>query len=225
MSNGGRRAGCGIALAVGAAVFGLAAFATGEWAAAVYSGVGFAAVLLPLGWLLGRKYDRMVARAEKDCLTASFNRSFMERCFVKLSEQATRGRKKISVTLVDVNDFKSINDTYGHLAGDRVLVQLAEALQNCSERGEIVGRWGGDEFILLSPYAERSGAAALHRRIAERMEALSRQKDKPISVAVGTAVFPEDGLYLDELLHKADQLMYADKKERKQDGALPRKQA
>ncbi|MBB6731951.1 GGDEF domain-containing protein [Cohnella zeiphila] len=215
MGNVGRRWGCGLAVSIGAAAGALSAFATDAWTFAVCSGAGFAAALLLPGWLLGRKYDRVVAESERDCLTALFNRSFMERCFSGLSEQATRGRKKISVTLVDVNDFKSINDTYGHGAGDRVLVQLAKALQTCSDRGEIVGRWGGDEFVLLSPYAERGSSPSLHRHIAERMEQLSRQEDKPISVAVGTAVFPEDGLYLDELLHEADRRMYADKLERK----------
>lgn len=176
------------------------------------NGIGFACVLFPLGWILGKHFDRIKARSERDGLTSAFTRTFIERCFVRLSDQARRGKKRISVTLVDLNDFKSINDTYGHVSGDHVLALLAKALQTCAERGEIVGRWGGDEFLLLSPYAVRGASNSLHRLIEERMQRLSESENKPISVAIGTAVFPEDGSTLEQLLQAADRGMYEDKK-------------
>jgi diguanylate cyclase (GGDEF)-like protein len=226
MEHSGRRIGVALAAAVSLAVTGVTAWSAGSGEGratfAALAGGGFAAVLLPLGWLLGRHYDRIKARSERDSLTGSFNRGFMERCFERLSEQALRGNKRISVTIVDINDFKAINDTYGHRMGDRVLIQLAEALQESSVRGEIIGRWGGDEFLLLSPYAARGAANSLHLHIEECMERLSRLENIKISAAIGTAVFPEDGLTLDKLLHAADRSMYDDKSVRKKDEASVR---
>ncbi|WP_245347477.1 GGDEF domain-containing protein [Cohnella lubricantis] len=189
------------------------------------TGIGFACVLLPTGWMLGRHYDRIKSRSERDSLTNAFTRRFIDRCFTRLSEQALRGGKRISVTLVDLNDFKLINDTYGHRSGDEVLVQLAKALASCCNRGEIVGRWGGDEFLILSPYAVRGASNSLHRLIEERMERLSQSTDKPISVAIGTAVFPEDGKTLEQLLQTADRGMYEDKKLRKKEETIHRLKA
>lgn len=186
------------------------------------TGIGFACALFPLGWMLGRHYDRIKSRSERDSLTNVFTRRFIERCFARLSEQALRGNKRISVTLVDLNDFKAINDTYGHRSGDDVLVELAKTLETCCNRGEIVGRWGGDEFLLLSPYAARGTSNSLHRLIEERLERLSESENKPISAAIGTAVFPEDGMTLGQLLQAADRCMYEDKKGRKQEGQLER---
>ena len=220
----------GISLAViisvaAASVSAIGASAGGRDAVVVAIGIGFACVLMPIGWLLGLHYDHIKSRAERDSLTNVFTRRFIERCFARLSEQAMRGSKRISVTLIDLNDFKAINDTYGHRSGDQVLVQLARVLQSCTDRGEIVGRWGGDEFVLLSPYAVRGASNSLHRLIEEQLERLSQSENKPISVAVGTAVFPEDGKTLEQLLQEADRKMYEDKNSRKNEEPLQRLKA
>lgn len=225
MDHTGKRFGLAAGACIGLAVAGVVAFGVGIEGHETFvaaSGAGFAASLMALGWFVGRHYDRLRARSERDSLTGLFNRGFMERCYRRLSEQALRANKKMSVTIVDVNDFKEINDTYGHRTGDRVLALLAEALKLCSDRGEIVGRWGGDEFLLLSPYVERGTDNALHRNIEEQMERLSQKENKRISVALGTAIFPEEGSSLDQLLQAADRNMYADKNVRKKDEALKR---
>lgn len=208
-----------------ASVSAIGVSASGHEAIIYATGICFACVLIPIGWLLGKQYDRIKIRAERDSLTNVFTRRFIERCFVRLSEQALRGSKRISVTLIDLNDFKAINDTYGHRSGDHVLVQLAKTLQSCTDRGEIVGRWGGDEFLLLSPYAVRGASNSLHRLIEEQMERLSQSESKPISVAIGTAVFPEDGQTLEQLLQAADRKMYEDKNSRKNEEPLKRLKA
>ncbi|WP_027094506.1 hypothetical protein [Cohnella thermotolerans] len=90
MEHSGRRIGVALAAAVSLAVAGVTAWSAGSGEGratfAALAGGGFAAVLLPLGWLLGRHYDRIKARSERDSLTGSFNRGFMERCFERLSE-------------------------------------------------------------------------------------------------------------------------------------------
>lgn len=220
MEHSGKWIGFGLAGVISLAAASVAAMGAGDsgseaFVAAV--GAGFAVALLPLGWLLGRQYDRVKARSERDSLTDAFNRSFIDRCFARLAEQAGKGKKRISVTLIDLNDFKAINDTFGHLSGDQVLAQLAKTLQACSDRGEIVGRWGGDEFLLLSPYAVRGADNTLHRQIEEGLARLSQTLGKPLSAAVGTAVFPEDGQTLGQLLEVADRCMYEDKARRKKE--------
>jgi diguanylate cyclase (GGDEF) domain len=223
MERSGRFAGIGLGVLVSVAVALLAAAGTGWTGRELFvasSGIGFLLTLVPLGWHLGGKYDRMKERSVRDSLTCAYNRRFIEECFLRLSEQALRRNKKMTVTLIDVNDFKLINDTYGHLTGDHVLTRIVEALKERADRGEIVGRWGGDEFLLLSPYVERGAASSLHEQIGAKLESLSQSENKRVTVSIGSSVFPDDGVTLKQLVDNADWKMYEDKNRNKQEEAL-----
>ncbi|WP_219835844.1 GGDEF domain-containing protein [Paenibacillus sp. R14(2021)] len=177
--------------------------------------VVFASSMLTGGWMLGRKYDRLKEESTIDCLTNVYNRRFIEVNFNKLLKQAERKRKKMTIILLDVNDFKEVNDRFGHLQGDKALALIAETLRNCSERGEIAGRWGGDEFILICPYADDKGIERITKRIHEQLLSVSRRSGLRLSVSVGSASFPEHGGNLAQLTLAADTRMYADKYVRK----------
>lgn len=171
----------------------------------------FAAVILPGGWLLGRSYDRLKIDATVDSLTGAYNRRFVESTFGRLLRQASRKRKRMSVIMLDVNDFKEVNDRFGHQQGDSVLALIAETLRSCSDRGEIVGRWGGDEFILICPYADDKGMDRITKRIHDQLLGVSRRIGLRLSVSVGNSIFPDQGKDLNQLTNVADKKMYADK--------------
>lgn len=176
------------------------------------------AILLPIAWMLGRHVDRLRVTAAQDDLTKTWNRKFVTEAFPRLMHQATRNRKKLSVTIVDINDFKMINDSYGHHAGDQVLQRIAGALTECASKGEIVSRWGGDEFVVVCPYGRNAGEP-LSEKIRQALEQLSLKIGVHVSASIGTAVFPEDGHTLAELLKSADARMYGDKLRQKTDTA------
>ncbi|PZD94663.1 hypothetical protein DNH61_17065 [Paenibacillus sambharensis] len=181
-------------------------------------GLMAAAVLLsvsvPAGWYLGLRYDRLERQSCLDELTGVFNRRFIIRTVPVLLRQAADKRKRISVSVIDLNGFKTINDTYGHAAGDQLLCRVSEVLAGIAAKGEIVARWGGDEFIVVCPYGSGSPAATLHRGIEESLHKLSLQSGFKVTAAIGTSVFPEDGESLHELIAAADGRMYRCKRER-----------
>ncbi|QYR20570.1 GGDEF domain-containing protein [Paenibacillus sp. sptzw28] len=190
--------------------------------AASYAFAGvYAAAALPIAWLLGRKYDLLKSNSTIDCMTGLYNRGFIEANFPKLVNQAQRKRKKLTVLILDVNDFKEVNDRFGHEQGDQALRLVSETLQICAQRGEISGRWGGDEFIMICPYADDRLLEKLLQQLQEKLLRLSVITGFGLSVSVGSASFPEQGNQLSELAHTADKRMYADKKSRKMKHAEP----
>jgi diguanylate cyclase (GGDEF)-like protein/PAS domain S-box-containing protein len=143
-----------------------------------------------------------------DTLTGLPNRAlFMDRLKNELA--AERGNRRLSLLFLDLDRFKEINDTLGHAAGDRVLVEVARRLQNTLREGETLARLSGDEFVIV---AVGGGEAAA--RIAERIDrALAAPvaidgRDFAVSASVGIAVFPEDGRSAEDLLKHTDIAMY-----------------
>jgi diguanylate cyclase (GGDEF)-like protein len=169
-------------------------------------------VLGLIGWNIGRKFDELQGYAEKDSLTNAFNRRFLQRVFPRLAAQAARKNKKFSVLLLDMNGFKAINDTLGHEAGDVLLRLLADSLIGSARQGEIVGRWGGDEFSVICPYSDESKFANFKQDLDEHLALLSAEWNRPLSFSVGRASFPDDGTTLEILLREADRRMYEEKR-------------
>ncbi|MBO7748753.1 GGDEF domain-containing protein [Paenibacillus sp. MWE-103] len=223
MAKNGQVVGAAAALGMTAASAGLCYMASqGRALLPVEAGLGaFAAVVLSAGWLLGRCYDRLKTDATVDALTGVYNRRFIETTFRKLQRQASRKRKRMAVMLLDVNDFKDVNDRFGHQQGDSALALIAETLRLCAERGEFVGRWGGDEFILICPYADDKAIERITKRIHDQLLAVSRKIGLRLSVSTGCSVFPDHGKDLGQLTLAADKKMYADKYASKTQEAEP----
>lgn len=199
-----------------AALLGLYAMLDGHAvnpAVATLAAVFYVLVLLPAAWLAGKSYDRMRMIAMQDDLTRTWNRKYISVMLPKLLRQAEKRGKPLSVSLIDINDFKQINDSFGHQAGDQVLQLIAGALRGCAGKGEIVVRWGGDEFLFISPCCR--GGQPLAEAVGKAMDKLSKRIGSRVTASVGTAVFPEDGDALQTLLHHADRRMYDDKENRK----------
>lgn len=147
--------------------------------------------------------------ASTDALTALANRRAAS---LRLDELARRDLKEgtLSIALIDVDFFKSINDTYGHASGDRVLCHVSEVLRAVARGNDLTARWGGEEFLLVLDGA----SAATARVVAERVRGsiartpclLDSGKSVPITVSVGVATF--DGKGLDAFIDSADRALY-----------------
>src|SRR5688572_3012146 len=162
---------------------------------------------------LGKAFDRMGELAIRDELTAAYNRRFLLETLARERSRAERLAEPFSVCLVDLDHFKSINDTHGHGAGDAVLRHFA-ALAPRGLRGiDTFGRFGGEEFLLVLPGTDRQGALAVAERLRAATEATA-WPDLPagqrVTVSVGVATHAK-GEDVTNLLHRADQALYQGK--------------
>lgn len=156
--------------------------------------------------------------ASHDMLTGLPNRrKFDELCAIQLA-RASRSSEKIAMVLFDIDDFKCVNDDYGHDVGDKVLISIAERLKEFSRMADNVARHGGDEFtILLSGLNDRVEAEAALKRLYDLYEApiVVEGKSFPIHLSCGVAMYPENGITTEELLLKADKALYVAKRKGK----------
>ena len=151
-----------------------------------------------------------MAAALTDPLTGALNR----RGFVEAAErELTRARRygyPVGIAFVDVRGLKAVNDTDGHLAGDRLLKQVAATLRKSTRANDMVGRIGGDELAVLLPQQTAEGLAAVTRRVHAQLPAHRAELalHSPWDVTIGTATFPQDGQTLNKLLAVADSRLY-----------------
>jgi two-component system cell cycle response regulator len=155
---------------------------------------------------------RLEKQACTDQLTGIYNRRFLDNTLEMYVSRAARHERPLAVLLLDVDRFKDINDTLGHHAGDRVLVNIAGRLTRRLRREDIMGRWGGEEFMVLAPDTGASGAAALadalRRAIAESPVQLE-DRTLDITASVGWATWQHDSP--ENIMRRADAALYAAK--------------
>ena len=118
--------------------------------------------------------------------------------------RAGRSGGELSVALIDLDDFKAVNDGYGHLEGDRCLQELAQALERSVRAGDRCFRWAGDEFAALLPDTDHEGALQLLERVAEHVSATCERPDgRPLEISYGVSQLTEE-VSSDELVGMAD---------------------
>ena len=153
-----------------------------------------------------------------DDLTGLYNR----RGFTDLGEQnlklARRAGRGVALVYLDLDRFKTINDTLGHHVGDRALLKLSDILIASFRGSDIIARMGGDKFAVLAVEATVDGAALLLSRLRERIEDFNQSNREPYQLAVSIGMVRHDGedrIRLDDLLAKADAAMYEEKRNRR----------
>lgn len=152
------------------------------------------------------------SRAQRDPLTQLYNRRYLYDRLKTEIERSNRHERNLSLIMLDLDHFKGINDQYGHLAGDQVLVQVAKILEDLVRSEDICARWGGEEFIVLMPETDLSGAYYLAERLREALctsPIALNGSDTTVQVttSVGIATL-QPGVDMNEFLDTADQYLY-----------------
>jgi two-component system, sensor histidine kinase LadS len=164
--------------------------------------------------LLRHQEEHLRFMAQHDALTGLPNRLSMQQRLALAMELAKRNRKKLAVMLVDLDDFKAINDTRGHPAGDQALTQLAARLRTSVRGSDTVARYGGDEFVILAGELDRSeDAAVIAEKVADMIQVPVALPGGPaqVSCSIGISVYPDDAEEAQTLIELADKAMYASK--------------
>jgi diguanylate cyclase (GGDEF)-like protein len=149
-------------------------------------------------------------QAMVDELTGLYNRRFGEEYLRKLVALGRRFHRAFALLVLDLDHFKAFNDSFGHLAGDRLLRAFAAALMRPMRQSALAARWGGEEFLVILPETDADGAL----RVAQRLRSaivqvrLEETPATPVTVSIGVAVFPEHGGDERELLAAADRALY-----------------
>jgi two-component system, cell cycle response regulator len=160
-----------------------------------------------------------------DPLTGLWNYRYLRESLRREVERASRFGRMLTVLVLDLDHFKEVNDTYGHAAGDAVLVEFARRLRAGLREVDLAFRQGGEEFVVLLPETDAYGGAIVAERLGaairdipvpigrHRVDAAPRTvvQDIPISVSIGIAVYPEHGRTAQQVLDGADAALYAAK--------------
>jgi len=154
--------------------------------------------------------DRLAHQAHHDALTGLPNRVLLTDRLEQAIARAERWHRSVAVVLLDLDDFKVVNDSLGHGAGDRLLQEVGGRLRECMRSGDTVARLGGDEFVLVLPEADAEVAAHVANKVIEILHQPARLFDRDIvtTPSLGISIFPDDGALPASLLQAADTAMY-----------------
>lgn len=167
-------------------------------------------------------YDRLVGSLEvavqaaiTDKLTGVYNSGYLKHYLKNELKRADRHHHPVSLIMLDIDDFKRVNDRHGHLAGDFLLKEIAEKLANSIREIDVLGRFGGDEFVIILPYTQRENAAAVAERIRLEIEngagASGVQPAFEVSVSIGVAEYAPGVDTAQDVIQKADNALYTAK--------------
>jgi diguanylate cyclase len=164
-----------------------------------------------------RSANRLLHMATHDALTGLPNRTLLADRFSQACSRTQRRDITFSIMFLDLNEFKKVNDTYGHEVGDELLKTLGVLLKECIRREDTLSRISGDEFVILLENMTYENAQKVAQKIQAKLAQpmLIRGIELTIGISLGIAVYPDDGAEMSELLKKADARMYEAKKQSK----------
>lgn len=166
------------------------------------------AALAALAIFRAQQQEELEQLALTDGLTGlANNRAFWEALHRELA-RARRFNQPLSLLVLEIDKFKQVNDTYGHLKGDEALRSLARILGGTCRKMDIAARFGGDEFALILPQTSKEDAARVAQRLRERLEQYRLDGHLQLTLSMGLAAFPEDGVTPNALFSVADYAMY-----------------
>jgi len=161
---------------------------------------------------LEKKIYRM---ATTDALTGLFSREYFQQQYSDMFRRSERYQRPFSVMMIDIDDFKAVNDTYGHPTGDSVLEGMGRIIMDIVRHEDCAARYGGEEFVILLPETPPEKARFPAERLRKSLESYRFQTEKKrfsVTASIGIAGFPEHATTMDELLEKADQALYEAKR-------------
>jgi diguanylate cyclase (GGDEF)-like protein len=172
---------------------------------------------MEIGMALERaqQYEEAREQADRDFLTGLYGHRALQAELERALQTSSRRGEPLAVVAMDTDNFRLFNDTYGHSAGDQVLKMIAEHLAKLCQDNGLAGRFGGDDFMVILPEADREAAFAFAQSVqgwlSEKHFQIRGSERIPISVSCGVAVFPEDGQKRHELLAVADANLFESK--------------
>ncbi|RJP21243.1 MAG: GGDEF domain-containing protein [Candidatus Abyssobacteria bacterium SURF_5] len=162
------------------------------------------------------EYEEKIFRmATTDALTRLYSREYFLQQYTELFHRSERYQRPFSMMLVDIDDFKKVNDSFGHPEGDRVLEGIARAILDVVRREDLVARYGGEEFAILLPETGPLGARNPAERLRRKIEGLrfcAGEKEYSVTVSIGIAGYPEHALSMEKVLSCADSALYEAKR-------------
>ena len=172
---------------------------------------GNISIALENTWL----YEKMHDLATIDSLTGVYNRGYFNQA-VEEEFSKTMNRSPMSIVMADLDYFKSVNDNYGHLFGDKVLKEVAQIMKSSIRDGDILARYGGEEFVLILPRADSEQAYMVVERLRRKIQdTVIEDKDHSVhtTLSFGIASYPEDGASVRKIIKKADNALYQAKRD------------
>jgi len=191
-----------------------------------FMGFGTISSFMLFGYLLGlrseeqRVHNRTLQarlaelhlKSVTDGLTGAYTHGYLHEILELEMQRALAGRSPLSVLILDIDDFKKVNDLHGHLFGDRVIKETAETIAACVRGDDIFGRLGGDEFLVVMPVADHETAAVVARRICQAFA----KSGRVATVSIGAASLTgSEKVSAADLLHRADLNLYQAKRDGK----------
>jgi diguanylate cyclase (GGDEF)-like protein len=161
---------------------------------------------------LKQQHDLLVGMATHDQLTGLYNRHYLSDTLSKKVSQSLRHNEALSVIMIDIDHFKNVNDTFGHLMGDKILKDVGDVIQSSARKEDIAARFGGEEFILVLDNCSLQDAIIKAQYLREKIEDLSPE-DIAISASFGVAQMDGSIKRYEDLLNNADSALYRAKEE------------
>lgn len=157
--------------------------------------------------------DKLKEMAMKDGLTGTYNHTLLVELFQKEFEKSKRNKKNLSFAMIDIDFFKKINDTYGHLAGDEVLREVSKILLESVRTSDIVGRYGGEEFGIVFPEANKDEIYDICERIRSNIESVNfiifNEKKIKVTISIGIcSIIINRDIESEEIIKRADEALY-----------------
>ena len=161
-------------------------------------------------------YEQARHLADRDPLTGFYNHRYFHERLGEEILRSSRTRQPVSLLMLDLDQFKLVNDTLGHLVGDRVLTWVAEIIRTTLRASDVAARYGGDEFAVILPETDPEASRTVAQRILDAFRDRAFQPEArgavPIGVSIGLATYPNDGLAATGLIAAADAALYAVKR-------------
>ena len=150
--------------------------------------------------------------SQTDKLTQLSNRHKMDECLISEFDRFKRAKTPFSILLIDIDKFKEVNDNYGHQVGDIILIELSKILKENSRKIDIVGRWGGEEFLIICTNTNKSGAIIYAEKIRKKVEEFNFPHIQNKTISIGVSEISENDT-LSLLIKRADDNLYLAKKQ------------